>query len=274
MNDIKQEEEKNSPKSQTIPETPNIEAVQENAPSVFSSTANLIEEKEAESNATNTNVEMEVDNLDSNTSMESAPPEQPVESIVAPDVNESTENLFEKKDEENEEDVRKVAARKRKRESFVFNVAERPVVSTDDENDDKKKDEKWKNWKRTAMMIWHKIADHKYGNVFMNSAKQEQIPGYTDIVKKPMSLLMIKNRIRDGEIRTTSEFFRDVLLVFTNAIMFNPEDSDLNRMAKEIKQSTEAEFRNLLSYDPEFLSRRRSIQEGSGEVNGIKTESN
>jgi bromodomain-containing protein 8 len=79
-----------------------------------------------------------------------------------------------------------------------------------------------------------------------------------------MSLLSIKNRIRDGEIKTTQEFYRDVSLVFTNAIMYNGNGSEMYKMAVDIKGFSDSEFRHILSYDKEHLDRRKSFMSDSG----------
>lgn len=43
---------------------------------------------------------------------------------------------------------------------------------------------------------------------------QKDAPGYFDIIKKPMDLKTIRQRIRDGNIGDIDEFERDVLLMF------------------------------------------------------------
>lgn len=72
-------------------------------------------------------------------------------------------------------------------------------------------------------MIWQTMLDHKFGNTFLRPIKDEK---YSTVVKHPMSLDLIKHRIRDGTIKTTSEFHRDMFLMLANAIIYNEEDSD------------------------------------------------
>jgi len=47
-------------------------------------------------------------------------------------------------------------------------------------------------------MIWNDIANHRYGPVFLNPVKVEDAPDYYDIIKKPMDLNSIKQRVKDG----------------------------------------------------------------------------
>ncbi|KAI8806935.1 hypothetical protein BJ742DRAFT_657116, partial [Cladochytrium replicatum] len=51
-----------------------------------------------------------------------------------------------------------------------------------------KLDEKRKNWKKTSMMIWNKIAYHRYGNLFKQAVKEEVNPQYEKVVKKLVNL--------------------------------------------------------------------------------------
>ena len=49
-----------------------------------------------------------------------------------------------------------------------------------------------------------------------------------------MDLSMIKKNIESGALRTTAEFQRDMMLMFTNAIMYNNSDHDVYNMAVEM----------------------------------------
>ncbi|RKP01951.1 hypothetical protein CXG81DRAFT_18310 [Caulochytrium protostelioides] len=106
-----------------------------------------------------------------------------------------------------------------------------------------------RSWRRLCLMIWMKISDHRYGHVFMNPVKPERMPDYTAIVKRPMCLNQVKARIREREITTTAEFQRDVLLVFTNAIMYYAEGSQLYNMAMEMLLSAESEMQHLTLHE-------------------------
>ena len=51
---------------------------------------------------------------------------------------------------------------------------------------------------------------------------------------RPMDMMSIKKNIENGSIRTTAEFQRDMMLMFTNAIMYNSSNHDVYSMAKEM----------------------------------------
>ena len=96
-------------------------------------------------------------------------------------------------------------------------------------------------WQRTALMIWDKIADHRAGNAFLKIPKTKQ---YQKIVKKPLSLEMIKQRIRTRQIKSTPEFHRDVTLCLANAVAF--EGEQIQHMAIELMNYCDLEMQSFL----------------------------
>ncbi|KAJ3405475.1 hypothetical protein HDU80_001268 [Chytriomyces hyalinus] len=99
--------------------------------------------------------------------------------------------------------------------------------------------EERRRFKKTCLMVWSKLAEHRFGNVF---TRAEKSPYYLGIIKSPMNLTVIKNRIRDGEIATMEEFHRDILQMLANAVMFNDENSEISHMAKSLKTVVEQEL--------------------------------
>ncbi|KAI8824867.1 uncharacterized protein EV422DRAFT_564199 [Fimicolochytrium jonesii] len=118
-------------------------------------------------------------------------------------------------------------------------------------------------WKKTVYFILAKIADHRYGNVFASPVREE---GYQAVVRQPMSLDLVRARVRKGITTTTAEFHRDLLQVFTNAIMYNNEDTEVYSMALEMKEFVDAEVQHLTKYanDPGSRGREASVEGGEG----------
>ncbi|KAI1315787.1 Bromodomain-containing protein 8 [Mortierella claussenii] len=104
-----------------------------------------------------------------------------------------------------------------------------------------------KKWKKILMMIWSDIANHRFGAVFMQPIKEQDAPGYYYMVKRPMDLKSIKERIRDGQITNADEFHRDVLLMFMNALMYNGEDTEVYHMALAMMSEVEFIIKNFKS---------------------------
>ncbi|KAJ3350780.1 hypothetical protein HDU83_009409 [Entophlyctis luteolus] len=55
--------------------------------------------------------------------------------------------------------------------------------------------EEKRRFRKTCLMIWSKLAEHRFGNVFTRAEKSAY---YLSVIKNPTNLTMIKNRIRDG----------------------------------------------------------------------------
>jgi hypothetical protein len=55
-----------------------------------------------------------------------------------------------------------------------------------------------KNWKKLILMMWNEIVNHRYGPMFTHPVKEEKAPGYYSIIKRPMDLLKVKQRVREG----------------------------------------------------------------------------
>lgn len=78
------------------------------------------------------------------------------------------------------------------------------------------------------------ISQHRSGNIFHNPIKESDAPDYHEIVKRPMDLKTIKARIKDGLTSSSTEFQRDIYLMFANAMMYNRPGSDIYMMAEEV----------------------------------------
>ncbi|PVU89774.1 hypothetical protein BB561_005165 [Smittium simulii] len=90
-----------------------------------------------------------------------------------------------------------------------------------------------KRWKKNIANVWMDIYAHRLGGVFASAIKDSDAPKYSEAIKFPLDLKLIKNKIRDNEIKSTNEFYRDIMLMLQNALMYNREDSEVYKMAME-----------------------------------------
>ncbi|KAJ1830363.1 hypothetical protein LPJ63_004976 [Coemansia sp. RSA 2711] len=97
-----------------------------------------------------------------------------------------------------------------------------------------------KNWKKNINMVWRDISGHRFGSMFLSPIKSGDAPHYYEVIRKPLDLKAIKNRIRDEDITTTIEFYRDIMHMLMNALMYNAEDTDVYHMAMEILPDAQA----------------------------------
>ncbi|KAG9046362.1 hypothetical protein FS837_004586 [Tulasnella sp. UAMH 9824] len=91
-----------------------------------------------------------------------------------------------------------------------------------------------KRFQGVITMLHGQICTHRNGNLFHNPVKESEAEGYFDIVKRPMDLKTIKTKIKDGSIKDSLEFQRDILLMFANAKMYNRPESEIARMSDEM----------------------------------------
>lgn len=66
---------------------------------------------------------------------------------------------------------------------------------------------------------------------------------YFDIVKLPMDLGTILKRLEAGSYRDLNNFVFDVHLTFDNAMLYNPKNSDVHCLAKNLKREFDSKFR-------------------------------
>ncbi|KAG2367340.1 hypothetical protein BDR07DRAFT_1393692 [Suillus spraguei] len=102
-----------------------------------------------------------------------------------------------------------------------------------------------KRFQAVINLLHSQISQHRNGNIFHNPIKPTEAPDYHDIIKRPMDLKTIKARIKDGVIRTSRDFQRDVYLMFANAMMYNRPGSDIALMAEEMMLESEGHINSF-----------------------------
>ncbi|KAJ2079043.1 hypothetical protein H4R24_004056 [Coemansia sp. RSA 988] len=103
-----------------------------------------------------------------------------------------------------------------------------------------------RNWKKNIGMVWREISGHRFGSMFLSAIKSADAPHYYEVIRQPLDLKTIKNRIRDEDITTTVEFYRDIMHMLMNALMYNSEDTEVYQMAMEILPDAQACVEQLL----------------------------
>jgi bromodomain-containing protein 8 len=110
-----------------------------------------------------------------------------------------------------------------------------------------------KIWKKSIMLVWRSIANHKCANIFMHKVNEDIAPGYHSIVHRPMDLTMIKKNIDSGVIRTTAEFQRDMMLMLINAMMYNHVEHDVHKMAVSM-------YDDVMTHIEHFVNTQMMVQ--------------
>ena len=99
-------------------------------------------------------------------------------------------------------------------------------------------------WKKSIILVWGQISQHKNANLFANAVTEADAPDYRDIVFRPMDLNSIKKNVESGHIRTTEEFERDLMLMFFNATMYNSSDHEVYKLTRDMAEDTEKVLRD------------------------------
>ncbi|XP_029658455.1 bromodomain-containing protein 3 isoform X3 [Octopus sinensis] len=73
---------------------------------------------------------------------------------------------------------------------------------------------------------------------------------YHDIIKKPMDLGSIKQKMDNREYKSAAEFAEEVRTIFTNCYRYNPQDSDVVMMAKKLQDVFEMKYAKMPDETP------------------------
>jgi E1A/CREB-binding protein len=93
-----------------------------------------------------------------------------------------------------------------------------------------------------------RLINHEHGWVFKDAVDPVElgIPDYFDIIKNPMDLTLVANKLEEGAYKDVASFERDTKLVFENAIQFNGEDSAVGVMALELLEIFDADLKSTM----------------------------
>ncbi|CAO3683324.1 unnamed protein product [Rhizopus stolonifer] len=123
------------------------------------------------------------------------------------------------------------------------------------ESSTKEENQRQKSWQKSVQILWQEISNHKSGPLFLNPIKKARAPLYNKIVKRPLDLKVIKNKVREGVIKSTVEFERDIVLMLTNALMYNKEGTETYLLALEMLQDVKDQI-ELFKFANSFLKRK------------------
>ncbi|KAI3653482.1 hypothetical protein MP228_001429 [Amoeboaphelidium protococcarum] len=134
-------------------------------------------------------------------------------------------------------------------------------------------DRDYKAWKKLIFMAHEDICNHKHGEVFKNPVKTNSKSKYkySDLVRHPLDLTLIKTKLRDGSITSTDEYLRDVTLMCLNAVMFNPEGSRLREYALEFMEYARLKVKTMVRTEQQW-SIKRNNDSRRGSVSSVMSD--
>lgn len=105
-------------------------------------------------------------------------------------------------------------------------------------------------WKQAVIQVWKQISEHKNALVFKEPVTNEMAVNYEETVHRRMDLTTIKKDLESGVLSTTRDFEHAVMLMFANALIYNPEGTFINEAALEMRKDSKqrfVDFRNIMS---------------------------
>ncbi|XP_050448960.1 bromodomain-containing protein 8 isoform X2 [Cataglyphis hispanica] len=132
------------------------------------------------------------------------------------------------------------------------------TVDSEPENESTGEGADYRAWKKAVMLVYNRLATHKYASVFLRPITEDQAPGYHSVIFRPMDLSTIKKNIDNGTIRSTMHFQRDVMLMFQNAIMYNKHDTFIYKMAVSMQEECLQHMQILVQVTGEGSFRRET----------------
>lgn len=127
-----------------------------------------------------------------------------------------------------EEDSGEPAAKNKRRYSSTPNIDSLPnsPASSDDRE--------YRGWKKSILLVYNGLIAHRYASLFAKPITEDHAPNYKTIVYHPMDLQTLKRNIDSGNVRTTIEFQRYIMLMCHNAMFYNINDTVICGRAKEM----------------------------------------
>ncbi|PWY65960.1 RSC complex subunit [Aspergillus sclerotioniger CBS 115572] len=110
-------------------------------------------------------------------------------------------------------------------------------------------DEQWRSMMGVVLAIYdfREEDGHDPSKLFQRSVNKRNVPDYYDIIKEPMALSILKQKINKREYKSILEFVRDCALIPHNAQTYNRPKSQAYEDALVIKDVFITEFRKLVN---------------------------
>ncbi|XP_077273128.1 bromodomain containing 8 isoform X3 [Temnothorax americanus] len=153
----------------------------------------------------------------------------------------------------------------------TYSKKQNVAVDSEPENESTGEGADYRAWKKAVMLVYNRLATHKYASVFLRPITEDQAPGYHSVIFRPMDLSTIKKNIDNGTIRSTMHFQRDVMVMFQNAIMYNKHDTFIFKMAVSMQEECLQHMQILVQATGEGTFRRETRTAASSSSEAIES---
>jgi hypothetical protein len=86
--------------------------------------------------------------------------------------------------------------------------------------------------KENCLRLTKKFIKWEVMSAFREKVDPRVVPEYDKVVKEPMWLNEVKKRLSDGAYNTLEMYVRDMELIWTNAMTFNPPEDLIHKWAE------------------------------------------
>lgn len=117
--------------------------------------------------------------------------------------------------------------------------------------------------KKQCEALLKKLMTHQHGWVFNKPVDVValKIPDYFNVIKNPMDLGTIKEKLSSGKYSSPLEFLADVRLTFSNAMTYNPPGNDVHIMADVLSKFFEIRWKPIEKKLPVNSSQQHLLHE-------------
>lgn len=108
---------------------------------------------------------------------------------------------------------------------YDFNEIPGLIEAGWNEEDYKNSIEDDKTFEQHCEYIVEKLKKHKSSWPFLKPVNKDDVADYYDVIKDPVDIETISNRIAMGNYKTSQQFEEDVMRMFSNCKQYNDKDS-------------------------------------------------
>ncbi|KAK9815815.1 hypothetical protein WJX72_010117 [[Myrmecia] bisecta] len=93
-----------------------------------------------------------------------------------------------------------------------------------------------KDWRAAALRVLGIVMSMPLAAPFCMAITDEDVPGYTTIIKRPMDFARVRAKLEKGDYHHAAEVFAAVKLIWKNCNTFNAAESDIVRQAAQVER--------------------------------------
>ena len=121
------------------------------------------------------------------------------------------------------------------------------------------------------LAVWKKLSTHRSSMVFRRPVNPKEAPGYTDRIRFPMDLSLIRKLIMSKHIQNYEGILKQVQLIAHNCVKYNGRESDYALVTREFESVATEYVWNAVMKDGRS-SRNVSPVPTSGEASKTETK--